>query len=155
MRPLPLLAVLALLSCSGCAQESHACGSTTVYTVTENGAKYSLVLDSAIMERTPVWDPSSGDPPLSVAKAAATVGAWAKAHYPGTDSSPIRAISLDQFGCSGGSVGHWYYRFDLTLREQDGTFVPAGNFAAVLMDGSVVGPTPTKVGSNNSSKPTP
>jgi hypothetical protein len=143
MKALLLLGALSL-SYAGLSNDSHACGRTRVYSMTDNGSKYELVLDGDAVAQTEVWAPTRGEPPLSVTQAATSVSDWARLHYPATDRSVIRAIALEQFLCSGVTYGHWYYRFDLTLISADGAPVSNNVFAAVLMDGTIVGSNQSK-----------
>jgi len=134
-----------LLSSAGCSFAAPGCGKSSVYgTTDEKGRKIELVLDSVAVQRGPGWSPGTNkEPPLSIAKASRIALAWAKGKYTRYDSVEIREISLVPYSCSM-SQDHWYYRIEFTPVIDGNRAFGMGNFAAVLMDGSVVGPTTAK-----------
>ena len=137
--------VLLLLASASCAEKALACGEANgkvrVYSLTEDGIKHDLILDSAAVDRTPTWAPGSGEPPLSVSKAVATVTAWAKQRYPNADEVRVRSVKLESFQCS---YNHWYYRIDLLIVANGKGLSAAANFAGVLMDATIVEPLESK-----------
>ena len=119
--------------------DAHACGKTSVMSATgDDGKKVELVMDSAIVEKAPAWSPGAGDPPLSIADASEIALAWASEKYRRYDGVEIREISLTALGCES-SKAHWYYIFDFTPLMGGNRMYGTGNWAAVLMDGAVVG----------------
>lgn len=121
--------------------DAHACGETSVMSATKtDGKKVELVLDSGVVEKTPAWVPGAGEPPLSIADASEIASAWAAEKYNRFDGIEIREISLTSLGCTS-SKAHWYYVFDFTPMMDGNRMYSAGNWAAVLMDGTVVGAT--------------
>ena len=81
-----------------------------------------------------------GEPPLSVSQAYKRVQQWAKSEYSRYDSVGVREIAISEFSCSL-VEDIWYYRIDLVPVFDGNEIWGGGNFAAVLMDGTVVGPT--------------
>src|SRR5687768_4050307 len=147
MRPFYLLALaaFAFFASTGCSRAAPGCGKHSVYgTTDEKGRKIELVLDSTALQRGPSWSPGTGvEPPLSVAKASRFALAWAKAKYTRYDSVEIREIVLASYSCSI-SQDRWYYRIEFSPIIDGNRVFGMGNFAAVLMDGSVVGPTASR-----------
>ncbi len=124
-----------------------ACGKTAVMSATgADGRKVELVLDSAIVERTPKWSPGAGEPPLSLTRATKAASAWAKKRYSRFDVVEIREVSLTSLGCTS-SRNHWYYVFDFAPIMDGNRMYGSGNWAAVLMDGTIIGAT--QAGSNS------
>jgi len=114
------------------------CGNATVLSATSaSGEKVELVLDSGAVEKTPEWKPGSGDPPLAVAKATQAALEWGKKHFSRFDGFEISRISLSNAACSGGN-NHWYYVFEYTPIMAGNRMYGGGNWAAILMDGTLV-----------------
>lgn len=114
------------------------CGNTTVLSATSaSGEKVELTLDSAAVEKTQEWKPGSGDPPLAVSKATQTALEWGKKHFSRFDGFEISRISLSNAACSG-SNNHWYYVFEYTPIMAGNRMYGGGNWAAILMDGTLV-----------------
>ena len=129
-----------LLAVAGCSRAESGCGKHSVYgTTDEQGRKVELVLDSSAVERGPTWTPGAKEPPLSIAKASRIALDWAKRKYARYDTVEIREIVLVPYSCSA-AQDRWYYRFEFTPVIDGNRTYGMGNFAAVLMDGSVVGP---------------
>lgn len=142
---LPIL--LLVLSC--CSQSARACDDTPVMTGTkEDGTKVELILNSKQVAKTPAWRPGQGEPPLSVARAIQLGSTWAKGHYKRFDSVDVERISLQSFGECSNAQTHWYYVLEFTPVMDGNRFFGSFNWAAVLFDGTVVGATETKHGSN-------
>jgi hypothetical protein len=138
----------ALVSLSGCSFAASDCGKTSVLSGTkEDGTKVELIIDSAALEKTPTWRPGQGDPPFSVAKAVEAGTAWAKDHYKRFDGVEVERISLHDFGCSG-KHDHWFYIIEFAPVMDGSRMFSSFNWAAVLFDGTVIGTTESKHGSN-------
>ena len=149
MHKLLIAFVLCAAPLTALAQAPFSCGSTPVVSTEDNGKRIELVLDGAAVAKTPKWSPAKGEPPLSVSKAAAAALAWGKVRYKRYDSVEITELSLKQYSCSRLSE-HWYYQVEFTPIMEGNRLFGSGNWAAVLMDGTVVGPIETSMSSNKS-----
>lgn len=120
---------------------SLACGGGSVMSATKSdGTKVGLIISNQQIHASPSWNPEMGEPPLPVSEAYRLVKEWSKSQYSRYDAVDVREIALTEHGCSL-AEDVWYYRVDL-LPVFDGNRVwGGGNFAAVLMDGTVIGPT--------------
>lgn len=98
-----------------------------------------LFITQAEIERTQAWRPEDGEPPLSVSPAYRTVKAWGQQHYARYDDVSVRDISLRRYGCSLVQE-RWYYVVELNPIIDGNELWAIGNWAAVLMDGTVVVP---------------
>jgi hypothetical protein len=144
------IALLSLaLADAGYSGSAFACGNEAVFGMTdESGNKTELILNDSAMEHSPKWVIGNGEPPLSVAKAVSIALAWAKKNYKRYDSVEIHEITLaSDEGCSGRDI-HWYYRVEFMPIIDGHRMFGAGDVAAVLMNGMVIGPTRTKKGSH-------
>ena len=113
----------------------------------DDGTRVELIVDSALVEKTPAWHPGQGEPPLSLARAIEIGAAWGKDRYKRFDSVEIREISLRSMGCSA-LRDRWYYVVDFTPVMDGNRMFGSFNWAAVLFDGTVIGTTEAKHGSN-------
>ena len=122
------------------------CGSHAVMRTTrDDGTKIGIVISDAQLAKAPSWSPTKGEPPLSIAQVVKISSGWAKNHFKRFDSVEIRSIRLSEVGCfSGNRTQSWYYLVDFTPVIDGGRVYSGGHFAAVLLDGSVVGPTELK-----------
>ncbi|MCP5014606.1 MAG: hypothetical protein GY938_04905 [Ketobacter sp.] len=77
---------------------------------------------------------------MSISEAHRLVMEWSKTEYSKYDSVGVRSIELSTYGCSAVN-NRWYYRFDLKPVFDGNEVWGAGNWAAVLMDGTVIGST--------------
>jgi hypothetical protein len=133
------IVLLSLTAANAAAQTE--CGKHSVMsTEDDKGRRIELVLDSAKVAKTPRWTPGDGDPPLSLARAVTAALAWAKERYKRYDSVTIREIALVEYSCSS-VTGRWYYRVDFMPMMEGSRLLGSGNFAAVLMDATVIAPT--------------
>lgn len=113
----------------------HAVISTTL----DDGTEVGVFLTEAQMARAPEWSPGEGEPPLSVAKAVEVATKWARQTYTRYDDVRIESIGLNGYGCRRARE-NWYYVVHFTPVIDGNRLYGGGNFAAVLMDGTVVGP---------------
>lgn len=118
-----------------------ACGDRAVLSTTKkDGTKVGLVITSEQVESGIKWNPEQGEPPLSISQVYRKVLHWAKAEYSRYDRVEVREIALTKMGCYL-VEDFWYYQVDL-IPVFDGNEVwGSGNWAAVLMDGTVIGTT--------------
>lgn len=105
----------------------------------DDGTQIGLFISQSQMERTRAWNPEQGEPPLSVSAAYRAVKEWGRQHYTRYDGVSVREFSLRKYGCSLVS-DRWYYVFDLNPVIDGNELWSSGNWAAVLMDGTVIGP---------------
>jgi hypothetical protein len=149
MQKLLIVCTLCAVPVAALGQSFYGCGSTPVVSTEDKGRRIELVLDGAAVAKTPTWTPTKGEPPLSVSKAAAVALAWAKVRYKRYDSVEITELSLKEFSCSSVS-DRWYYQVEFAPIMDGNRLFGSGNWAAVLMDGTVVGPIETTMSSNKS-----
>ena len=113
-----------------------------------DGSAVGLVLSSSQMADTPAWSPTEGEPPLSISEASRIAIEWAEAEYTRYDSVEIFSIDLNRYQCSSPDSpnlrSRWYYNFSFSPVIDGNRLFGGGNFAAVLMDGTVVGPQPVE-----------
>jgi hypothetical protein len=78
------------------AQFFDSCGATPVVSTEEKGKRIELILDGAAVAKTQSWTPTSGEPPLSVSKAAAAALAWAKIRLRSDHGVELEGVQLLQ-----------------------------------------------------------
>ena len=96
------------------------------------------MIPHAQIQQTNAWTPESGEPPLSFTKAYSLAKSWAKEHYSRYDDARIKEIALKQYGCST-VKDRWYYEISITPMIDGNELWGGGNWAAILMDGTVIG----------------
>jgi hypothetical protein len=120
------------------------CGNHPVLTTTKaDGTAIGIVISDAQIGKAPTWSIESGEPPLSISKAVAAAKAWGKKTYTRYDDMRIESISLNSLGCSS-SKNQWYYVVNFSPIIDGNVLFGGSYFAAVLMDGTVIGPVPVK-----------
>ena len=130
-----VLLVLVFVSPTACG-----CGGEypIISSVKDDGTKIGLVVPDSAIKAAPSWKPEDGEPPLSISAARDAVLEWSKTKYSRYDSVKISEISLKSTGgCS--RSDHWLYVFDLRPVIDGSALWGTGNWAAVLMDGTVTG----------------
>lgn len=136
-RPASALMVLALLfsgTVSACGGETYPIMSTHK----DDGSKIGLFISRDQIEKTQAWTPGQEEPPLSISTAYNTVKEWGRQHYTRYDDVKVQELSLKKYGCSLVS-DRWYYVFSLRPVIDGNELWSSGNWAAVLMDGTVIG----------------
>ncbi|MEO0953031.1 MAG: hypothetical protein AAFY44_17135 [Pseudomonadota bacterium] len=128
--------VLASLSSVGLAYDCD--DSPLIQTKKRDGTTIGLFVAQAQFDAAPKWEPTDGEPPLSISAAHELVLAWAAESYGRYDDVSVREISLTSTFCF--ETRHWFYRFDLVPEIDGNKLMGSGNWAAVLMDGTVIGP---------------
>jgi hypothetical protein len=138
-----ILFLLATVSTGACAGDPD-CGDHPVITTTkDDGTTIGIVITDEHLRKSPRWSIEAGEPPLSISKAVAAAKAWGKKTYTRYDDVRIQSISLDAIGCR--SVrDKWYYLVHFSPIIDGNAVFGGGFFAAVLMDGTVIGPVPVK-----------
>lgn len=105
----------------------------------EDGTKIGLFISQAQMEQTQTWSPENSEPPLNVSAAYQMAMNWGRQQYTRYDGVKVREISIKKYGCSLVS-NRWYYVVDITPVIDGNEVWSGGTWAAVLMDGTVIGP---------------
>ena len=105
----------------------------------DDGTQIGLFISQAQIDRTQAWKPELEEPPLSVSAAYRAAIDWGRQHYTRYDGVNVRELSLNKYNCSLVS-DRWYYVFDLNPVIDGNELWSGGNWAAVLMDGTVIGP---------------
>jgi hypothetical protein len=139
-----LLIAIGLLTPAQLLGQEQSCGSQAMATITKaDGSKVGLFISPTQMSSAPAWTPESGEPPLAVSKAVQLATDWAKREYKRFDAVQARAINLGAYGCPT-PKDRWYYTVHFTPIMDSIPLLVPGYFAGVLMDGTVIGPTPMK-----------
>ena len=123
------------------ANAAFACSSDRPVLSTEkdDGTKVGLFISTTQIEAAPEWNPEDGEPPLSISTAYRLVKDWGNQEYARYDSVEVQGLRLTAYGCSRVS-NRWYYVIDLAPVIDGNKLWGSGNWAAVLMDGTVIGP---------------
>jgi len=113
-----------------------------------NGTALGLVVSDKDLAKAPPWTPGHGEPPLPAGRALEAASRWASANWKGFDSLHVESISLRPVGCVT-TNDRWAYVIFFFMpspaKLTAGTVVYDDTyFVGVLMDGSVVAPTPVK-----------
>jgi hypothetical protein len=111
-----------------------------IRTIKADGTEIGLYVSEERVSQTAKWSPGTGNPPLVITRAIEIALEWAEQEYSRYDSVEINEISLREYGCST-VEGHWVYIFDFRPVIDGNSLLGGANWAAVLMDGSVIGPT--------------
>lgn len=118
----------------------QACGTHPVLsTEKSDSTNIGLFIDRAAIEATQAWSPKKGEPPLGVSQAYQLAREWARGHYQRYGDVKVREVSLTSYSCSR-VQDRWYYVFDLIPVIEGNRAWGSGNWAAVLMDGTVIAP---------------
>jgi hypothetical protein len=135
--PMFLLAVCATAWARG-----PECGNHPVMSsVKDDGTTIGIVIDDGQRKRSPTWNVEAGEPPLPISKAVAAAKAWGKKTYTRYDDVRIQSVSLNSLGCTS-EKDKWYYLISFSPIIDGNAVYGGGYFAAVLMDGTVIGPVP-------------
>jgi hypothetical protein len=135
--------VVAAVTLSSASIAYAAClGLPVVTTQLDDGSKVGIVVKEAQFKKAPAWAPNKGEPPLSISTVVAAADKWAKTAYASYDSVRIHSVNLTEFGCND-DPRYWYYRVDF-FPMKNGRPVFGGDYIAVLLDGTVIGPTKIK-----------
>lgn len=120
------------------------CGKVPLLSTTkEDGSKVVLLASEEQFMQAPTWAPGKGEPPLSVSRAVQIAEKWAKNEYKRYDTVKIESIHLTEFGCIRRN-GYWYYTIHFSPVIDGNVLHGSGHFAAVLLNGTVIGPTKQK-----------
>ena len=118
---------------------SHFCGSNPVIsTKKDDGTKRGLFITQQEIETAPKWSPNLGEPHLSISTIYTLVKEWAKTEYIRYEGIVVTQIALQPYRCS--SVkDRWYYIVDFNPVFDGNQVYAGGHWAAVLMDGTIIG----------------
>lgn len=139
MKPTKILLVLLFLVAGSNAALACSSDRPVLSTEKDDGTKVGLFISTSQIEATPEWNPEAGEPPLSISTAYRLVQDWGEQEYARYDSVEVEDLRLSPYGCSRVS-DRWYYVIDLAPVIDGNKLWGSGNWAAVLMDGTVIGP---------------
>ena len=97
----------------------------------------------AQISSSPPWTPEAGEPPLALSKAVQLATEWAKKEYKRFDGVQVRSINVTAYGCPA-PKDRWYYTVHFAPIMDTIPLLVPGYFVAVLMDGTIIGPTTVK-----------
>ena len=115
----------------------------------ENGKRVLFRTDTKTLAATADWAPGSQDPPLTVTAASKIARESGKRRFPNSDDIELSSITLRSMGCYGPSAGsfgqlvRWYYVVDVVPVPMNSSSA-AESTVVILLDGTVVEPTPFK-----------
>ena len=139
-----LFIAISLLSASQVFAQEQSCGSQAMMTMTKaDGSKLGLFIPFAQISSSPPWTPETGEPPLALSKAVQLATEWAKKEYKRFDGVQVRSINVTAYGCPA-PKDRWYYTVHFAPIMDTIPLLVPGYFVAVLMDGTIIGPTPAK-----------
>lgn len=103
------------------------------------GVTYAVYLSESQLENMPSWNPAAGEPPLSLSEAYRLAMDWAGERYAKYDSFEIDAIALKPISCHP-YRDRWYFKVEFEPRFDGNRVYGIGNYAVILLDGTVIGP---------------
>jgi len=112
-------------------------------TTREDGTTVGLIIAPEPVMAAPQWTPRDGEPPLSVSEAVEIATRWGRGRYTRYDRVEVAGIDLGEYQC-GDVSDRWYYTLTFRLFIDGNGLLGAGNFVAVLMDGTLIPPTERK-----------
>lgn len=118
---------------------SLACDGALVSAKTDDGTRIALKVSEEEIRGAPKWKISDGDPPLSITQAYQAAMEWAKEKYKRYDSVKIWSLELKGYNCST-HRDRWLYVVEFQPIIDGNRLFGSGNWAAILMDGKVIGP---------------
>lgn len=108
----------------------------------KDGRKFAIFMTREQVKRSPVWK-DSGMPAMTWMRASDFLIKWAKTKYAGYDEVKLYQIQIEGFPCSD-LQQYRFYVFQLYLARKGEEILGGEHFAAVLLDGTVIGPTELK-----------
>ncbi len=118
---------------------SLACDGALVSTLTDDGKRIALKVSEEEILSAPKWKLSDGEPPLSISQAYQAAMEWAKDKYKRYDSVKVWSLELKGYNCST-HRDRWLYVVEFQPIIDGNRLFGSGNWAAILMDGKVIGP---------------
>lgn len=141
-----IAALLALGFASyGAEQEAGVEQEKVIFSVTtdEDGTRSEISARPDQVAASPTWD-GEGEPPLAISAAVKAASDWMKDAHPGFTEFTIQRLELARVYAPGAS-GRWTYQLTLDASGMLGGVVVKHQFqAVVLLDGTVIQPTPYK-----------
>jgi hypothetical protein len=129
---------------SGSVASAANCGHVPVVaSTTPDGQRVEVVVDTSKFESAPSWAPGNGDLPLAMNKTVDIALKWQVDHYESSDGLGIYRLALTRFQCSRMNDA-WFYLVEYGPTKAWPRTRSTGNWVAILMDGSTVGPTTSK-----------
>jgi hypothetical protein len=124
--------------------QDASCGSQAMMTIAKaDGSKSGLFISPTQISNSPAWSPETSEPPLSFSKAVQLATEWAKKEHKRFDGVQVRGINVTPYVCPT-PKDRWYYTVHFAPIIDSIPLLAPGYFVAVLMDGTLVGPTPVK-----------
>lgn len=120
-------------------EASLACDGALVSTRTDDGKIIALKVSEEELFNAPKWKISDGEPPLSITQAYQAAMEWAKEKYKRYDSVKVWSLELKGYNCST-HRDRWLYVVEFQPIIDGNRVFGSGNWAAILMDGKVIGP---------------
>lgn len=115
------------------------------------GARSQFRTDTKTLAGTPDWTPGVQEPPLTITAASKIAVEAGKRRLPKADDIALDSVTLrksEAIGASAGTLGRlvrWYYVFTVSPIIGGETFTgPSATTIVVLLNGSVVDPSPVK-----------
>lgn len=139
-----LLMAVSLLSVTQVFAQEASCGSQAMVTIAKaDGSKSGLIIAPTQISSSPAWSPETGEPPLPLSKAVQLATEWAKKEHKRFDGVQVRGVNVTPYGCPT-PKDRWYYTVHFAPIIDSIPLLAPGYFVAVLMDGTIIGPTPVK-----------
>lgn len=136
---LRLIIASLLFFCSG----ALACDEKPVYVESlADGRTFAIFMETAQVNQSPRWS-DEGMPAMTWMAATKFLSRWASEKYKNYDDWKYYQISIRSFECAELSQ-HRFYLFHLVVTKDGVKTFGRQHFAAVLLDGTVVGPTEMK-----------
>lgn len=101
--------------------------------------KIVLRVSESQIEQASSWTIKDGEPPFSISQVYQAAKTWVKDKYSRYDDVEIDGIRIQPHGCSMHN-NKWLYVVDFNPTIDGNKLWGSGNWAAVLMDGTIVGP---------------
>ena len=122
---------------------AFACDANPVYRESlPDGRTFAIFMTTAQVQRSPRWN-DDGQPAMTWMAATRYLGEWAREQYRGHDDVKYYQIGIKSFECPD-LKDHRFYLFHLVVRNNGVETYGGQHFAAVLLDGTVVGPREIK-----------
>lgn len=117
--------------------ENHYAVSTEV-----NGQKVKMAVPGSKISAAGTWNPSIGEPTLSIIEAYQLAKDWAKENLSRYDSAEIEEITLKKYGCSSSHSDkeYWYYFIEYTPEINGNKLWGGANWLVILFSGEVLVP---------------
>jgi hypothetical protein len=145
-----LLAVLTLVLIPICVSAQENYGVMLNDVTDAKGNRIQFHTDTDRLARTPDWSPGTQDPPLTITAVTRIAIEAGKRRLPKADDIAVQFITLRKADAYGGSPPNkftrWYYQVSVSPIVAGETFFKGSSIIdiVILLDGTVVEPTPAK-----------